>query len=144
PRRHHGAQRGAEAGRRRQDGPGRRRQHPAGGQGGRLRHPAPAQHRDAPGAHRLPGHHRRGRQLRGRADLDRQGRPEPLEGRSPPEPWRGHEPRRPPPWRWRGQDVGWSPPGLAVGTAGGPNPQHQQAVPEAHHPSPPDARLTTL
>ena len=41
------------------------------------------QHRDAPRADRLPGHHRRGRQRRGRADQDRQGRPQPLEGRPP-------------------------------------------------------------
>jgi ribosomal protein L2 len=40
--------------RRRQDGPQRRLERAAGRQGGRLRHPAPAQHRDAPGADRLP------------------------------------------------------------------------------------------
>ena len=39
-------------------GPWRRHQRAAGGQGGRLRHPAAALHRDAPGAHRLPGHPR--------------------------------------------------------------------------------------
>ena len=61
----------------------RRLQRAAGGQGGRLRHPAPALHRDAPRADRLPGHRRRGRQRRGRADQDRQGRPQPLEGRRP-------------------------------------------------------------
>jgi large subunit ribosomal protein L2 len=33
--------------------------------------------------HRLPGHRRRGRQRRSRADQDRQGRPQPLEGRRP-------------------------------------------------------------
>jgi large subunit ribosomal protein L2 len=42
---------------------------------GRLRHAAPSVHRDAACAHRLPGHARRGRQRRGRADLHRQGRP---------------------------------------------------------------------
>ena len=65
PRRHHRAQRGAAARPGRQDGPLRRLQRAAGGQGGRLRHPAPAHHRDAPRAHRLPGHRRRGRQRRG-------------------------------------------------------------------------------
>ncbi len=48
---------------------------PARRQGGRPRHPAPALHRDAAGSHRLPGHPRRGRQRRGRADQHRQGRP---------------------------------------------------------------------
>ena len=42
---------------------------------GALRHPAAALDRDAPGAHRLPGHPRRGGQRRGRAHLHRQGRP---------------------------------------------------------------------
>ena len=60
-------QRRAQARRRRQDRPRRRHERPAGGQGGRLRHPAPALHRDAAGSHRLPGHPRRGRQRRGRA-----------------------------------------------------------------------------
>ena len=44
------------AGRRREAGPGRGHERPAGGQGRRLRHPPAALHRDAPGAHRLPGH----------------------------------------------------------------------------------------
>ena len=118
----------------------RRHQRAAGGQGGRLRHPAPAQHRDAPRADRLPGHRRRGRQRRGRADQDRQGRPQPLEGRPPADPRRRHEPRRPPP-RWRrGQDLRWPPPGVAVGQARGPHPRQDQAVPEAHRPPPPYAR----
>ena len=51
-------------------------------------------------ADRLPGHRRRGRQRRGRAGQGRQGRPQPLEGRPPADPWRGHEPRRPPARRW--------------------------------------------
>ena len=38
-------------------------------------------HRDAPRADRLPRHRRRGRQRRARAHQDRQGRPQPLEGR---------------------------------------------------------------
>ena len=44
------------------------------------------EHRDAPGADRLPRHRRRGRQRRARADQDRQGRPQPLEGRQAPRP----------------------------------------------------------
>ena len=37
----------------------------------------------------------------------------------------GDEPGRPPARRWRGQDVRWSPPGVAVGQARGPHPQAQ-------------------
>ena len=114
--------------RRRQDGPRRRHERPARRQGRRLRHPAPALDRDAPRADRLPGDARRGRQLRGRAHLDRQGRPQPVEGRAPPDPRRGDEPRRPPARRWRGQDLRWSPPGLALGPARGPHPPAQEAV----------------
>ena len=86
PGRHRGPQRGAAARPGRQDGPLGRLQRPAGGQGGRLRLAPPAQHRDAPGAHRLPGHRGRGRQRRARAHQDRQGRPQPLEGRRAPRP----------------------------------------------------------
>ena len=89
---------------------------------GAVRHPAAALDRDAPGPDRLPGDPRRGRQRRGRADLDRQGGPQPLEGRPPPDPWRGDEPRRPPARRWRGQDLRRPSPGLAVGQARGPHP----------------------
>ena len=61
----------------------RRRGHerPAGGQGGRLRHVAAAEHRDAPGPDRLPGHRRRGRQRRGRA-ASRSARPDATGGRA--------------------------------------------------------------
>ena len=46
----------------------------------------------------------------------------PLEGQAPPDPWRCHEPGRPPA-RWRrGQDLGWSPPGVPVGSARRPHP----------------------
>ena len=51
-------QRRAAARRWRQDGPRRRHERPAGGQGRRLRHPAAALDRDAPCLHRLPGHPR--------------------------------------------------------------------------------------
>ena len=113
---------------------------PARRQGRRLRHPAPAEHRDAPRADRLPGHRRRGRQLRGRAHQDRQGRPQPLEGRQAPDPRRGHEPGRPPPRWWRGQDLRWPPPRVAVGQARRPHPRQDQAVPEAHRSPPPYPR----
>ena len=98
------------------------------------------EHRDAPRPDRLPRHRRRGRQLRGRADQDRQGRPQPLEGRQAPDPRRGHEPGRPPP-RWRrGQDLRRPPPRVAVGQARRPHPRQDQAVPEAHRPPAPYAR----
>ena len=80
---------------------------------------------------RLPGHRRRGRQRRARADQDRQGRPQPLEGRAPPDPRCGHEPRRPPARWWRGQDLRWSPPGVAVGQARGPHPQTRTSRPRS-------------
>ena len=68
---------------RRQDRPLGRHARPAGCQGRRLRHAASAQHRDAPGADRLSCDRRRGRQRRARTRQDRQGRPQPLEGRRP-------------------------------------------------------------
>ena len=76
-------------------GPQRGCQRAARGQGGPVRHAAAAQHGDEAGADRLPGHDRRGRQLRARAHQDRQGGPQPLEGRAPPDPRRGHEPGGP-------------------------------------------------
>ena len=64
---------------------------------GRFATLRPSQLGDASGAHRLPGHHRRSGQLRARTHQDRQGRPQPLEGRAAPDPRRCHEPRRPSP-----------------------------------------------
>ena len=62
-------------------------------------------------------------------DQDRQGRPQPVEGRPPPDPRRGHEPGRPPA-RWRrGQVLGWPPPGVALGPARGPHPQEEPSRP---------------
>ncbi len=81
PGRFHHPQRGAAAGRWRQNGPRRRHERAARGQGGRLRHPAAALHRNAPCLHRLPGHARRGRQLRGRAGQGR-ARPAATAGRA--------------------------------------------------------------
>ncbi len=78
---------------------------------------------------RLPRHSRRSRQQRARAHHDRQGRPQPLEGRAPTDPWRRHEPGRPSAWRRRGPHVGRSSTGVAVGQARGcAHPQRQQAV----------------
>ena len=62
------------AGPRRPDGPLRRHRDPAGGQGGRLRHAAPALGRDAHGARRVPRLHRRDRQRRAPEHRARQGR----------------------------------------------------------------------
>ena len=115
PRRHHRAQRRAAPGPGRQDRPLGRHRRAARRQGRRLRHAAHAVHRDAPRPDRLPGHRRRGRQRRARADQGRQGRPQPLEGRPPADPWRGHEPRRPPARWWRGPHVRWSSRRVAVG-----------------------------
>ena len=58
PGRHDGSQRRAEAGRRREDGALGRLVGRAARQGGQPRHAPAAQHRDAPRADRLPGHHR--------------------------------------------------------------------------------------
>ena len=103
PGRHHGAQRRVQAWRRRQDGPLGRLERAARGQGGRLRHL------------RLPSTEMRRAPIDCRATIgevgnagararqDRQGGPQPLEGRPPADPWRGHEPRRPPARWWRGQ-----------------------------------------
>ena len=132
PRRHHRARHRAVPRWRRQDGPLRRHLRPARGQGGRLRHPAPAEHRDAPRADQLPRHGRRGGQRRGRAHQGGQGRPQPVEGRQAPDPRRGHEPGRPPPRWWRGQDLRRPAPRVAVGQARRPYPRQDQAVPEAH------------
>jgi len=78
---------------------------------------------------------RRGRQRRARTREDRQGRPQPLEGRPSPDPWRGHEPRRPPTRWWRGPYVRWPPRRVAVGPARRPHPQQEEVQPAAHHPS---------
>ena len=78
---HHRAQRRAQAGRRRQDGPLGRGQHPAGGQGGRVRHAAAALHRDAARADRLPGHGGRGRATP-RPSSSRWARPDATGGRA--------------------------------------------------------------
>ncbi len=60
-----------------------RRRCPGGGEGRRLRHAPPAVDRDASGARPLPGDDRRSRQRRARADVEGQGRQEPLAGQAP-------------------------------------------------------------
>ena len=76
--------------------------------------------------------------------LDRQGRPQPLARRSPPDSWRGHEPRRPPS-RWRrGQVLWWPSPGLAVGQARGPHPVQAQAIRPPHRAPPSRPRCAAL
>ena len=76
--RHHGAQHRAAARQGRPDGPQRRLGDPADGQGRRACAAQAAVGRAAPGAGRVPRHHRPGRQPRSREHLDRQGRPHPL------------------------------------------------------------------
>ena len=109
------AQRGDSPRRWRQDGSQRRHERPARRQRRRLCHTAPSLNRDASRADRLSRHTRHRRQLRARAHQSRQGRPEPLEGHSPPDPRCRHEPRRPPARWWRRQDQRWTSPGLPWG-----------------------------
>ena len=87
---------------------------------GSRAHAADAVRRDADGRRPLPRDGRRGRQRRAVQHQLGQGRPQPLEGQAPDRPRCGHEPDRPPARWWRGQDLRWSPPGVAVGPAGGP------------------------
>jgi len=70
----------------------------------------------------------RGGQRRGRAGVGGKGRSQPLEGRAPPDPGRGHEPCRPPARRRGGQVVGRPAPGVALGQARGSDPFPSQAV----------------
>ncbi len=100
---------------------------------------APSLDRDAPRADRLSRHARHRRQLRARAHQDRQGRPQPLEGHSPPDSRCRHEPRRPPARWWRRQDLRWTPPGLAVGSARRSHAS-AKAVGRAHYSSSPWTR----
>ena len=117
PGRHHGARRGAASRWRRQDGPLRRRPHPAGRPRGPDGHPASALGRDAHGRRPLPRDGRRGRQRRAEQHQLGQGRPQPLEGHPPDRPWCRHEPDRPPARWWRGSHLRWSSPGDARGAS---------------------------
>ena len=67
--------------------------------------------------------------------------PQPLEGQAPARAWRRDEPGRPPA-RWRrGQELRWTPPGVAVGQARRAHPQEGQEVRRDDHPPPPWPRL---
>ena len=90
------------------------------------------------------GDGRLGRQQRGRTDLDRQGRSQPLEGQAPAHPRCRDEPGRPPARRRRGQELRRTPPGVAVGQARGPHPQEGQDERQAHHPPASYARRTEV
>ena len=93
---------------------------------------------------RLPRDGRLGRQQRGRADLDRQGRSQPLEGQAPAHARRRHEPRRPPA-RWRrGQELRRTPPGVALGPARRSHPSEGQVLRSAHHSPASYARRTEV
>ncbi len=71
-----------------------------------------------------------------RADQDRQGRPQSLEGQEAPDPWCRHEPGRPPTRWWRRQDLRWTSGRVTVGQARRPYPQQEEVQPAADHPSP--------
>ena len=144
PRRHDGAQRRVEAGRGRQDGPRRRRRDPADRQGRPVRDAAAPFHRDATRPDRLPRDGRLGRQQRSGTDLDRQGRPQPLEGQAPARTRCRHEPGRPPARWWRGQELRRTPPGVAVGQARGPHPQAGQGLRQVDRPPPAYPRRTEV
>ena len=76
------------------------------------------------------------RQLRPPERQDRQGRAQAPHGRSPADPWHGHEPRRPPARRRRGLDDRRSPPGDPVGRADArlSHASEEQGVRSLHHP----------
>ncbi len=77
-------------------------------------------------------------------DLVGQGRSQPVAGQAPEGPWCRHEPGRPPAgWR-RGQELGWTPPGLALGQARGAHPQEGQGIRQADRPSPSWPRVTEV
>ena len=100
PHRHDRPRGRASSRRRGQDGPVCRHRDPAHVEGRQARTGAFAFRRDAPGAARLSGHRRTGRQHRGRADQGREGRTDPLEGPATAVPWCRHEPGRPSARRW--------------------------------------------
>ena len=137
--RHDRPQRRAAARPRRPARPLRRRRHPADGEGGRLRHPAPALGRDAHGARRVPRHRRHDRQRRPPERHDRQGRPQASHGRAPADARHGDEPGRPPARRRRGRHAAGQPSADAVGRADDrlPHPQEGQGVGPLHRPRPP-------
>ena len=117
---------GAPSGRWRQAGPSRRNGHSARCQGGFSRPVEAPLRRDAQCSSGLPGHRRPGRQPRGRADEGRQGGPQSVEGCSPSDPRRRHEPGGPSARRWRRQGQRWAPSGEPLGQARGAHPQEAQ------------------
>ena len=100
PRRYRHPRDRAQARRRRQDGPLRRRLGSPRRQGRPLRPAASALGRDPQRRCALPRDHRRGRQRRAVEHQLGQGRPHALEGRPPDRPWCRHEPGRPPARWW--------------------------------------------
>ena len=106
----------------------------------RLRHPAPQLGRAAPGARPLHGDGRRGVEPRPHEHLDRQGRPQALDGPAAAQPRRHHEPGRPSAWRRRRPHLGRPPSGDAVGLPdqGQEDPQ-EQAHHQVHRVEPPRA-----
>src|SRR5262245_53479830 len=80
--------------------------------------------------------HRAGRQHRPRERVDRQSRPQPVEGDPSARPRRRHESGGSPAGRRRRQDVGWPAPGVAVGPADqGLQDAQQQSQPAVHCPA---------
>ncbi len=123
----------------RQARPRRRHRDPAGREGGRDGHPAPALLGDAAGPRRVPRDGRNPLQRRAPEHQDRQGRPQPPQGQAPADPRRRDEPGRPPARRRRGPPHAGRPPGDPVGQADArlQDPQEGQAVGPLHRPRPP-------
>ena len=96
--------------------------------------------RAAPGQRPLHGHHRRGVEPRQHEHLDRQGRPQALDGPPPAQPRRLHEPDRPSAWRRRRTHLGRPSSGHALGLPhqGQEDPQ-QQVHQQVHRFEPPRA-----
>jgi large subunit ribosomal protein L2 len=65
-------------------------------------------------------------------------------GNSEADPRCGHEPCGPPTWWRRRQDLGWTPPGVPVGPAGGPHPGTQQGFRQDDRPQAPHTRCPAV
>ena len=139
PHGHARAQRRAEAGPGRPDGPLGGLGHPARRQGRRLRDAPPPVGRDAPRADDVPRDGRPGRQRRPRQPHRRQGRSQPLAGQAPDGARLGHEPGRPSARRRRGQVEGRSPPRHTLGRADArqAHPFEAQGIRQADRSRPP-------
>jgi hypothetical protein len=88
-----------------------------GGQGRRIRTAQAAFRRNAQSSDRVHGDHRAGGQHRSREHLDRQGRPQALDGHQADQPWCDHESRGSPARRRRRQNLWRTSPGDSVGPA---------------------------